>query len=559
MRNVKVKKLIATALTLTLTVGALWGCGGQQKEENTPDSVVSEEGSEVTKPEEEDKQELEPVTLRWAYKGEEGEGSADVIEAFNKKLAEVLPNTTVEIIYVSDYGNNWPLLLASGEKLDLAWAGYATPYEQDVKDGNILEISALVEEYAPNLVEEMEIWSQDYQSCTLDGGLYGIPSIQPTVKESQSFTYSSLIEPYLDLEALEAEFRSSAKLTSKMLDIVEEAIQAAIDAGAIEVGKTNWQIEEGAVRCAGCLGYLFVGAETYKMFFDPEDETPEPLYLWEIPEYQMMVERYAEWYDKGWVTETQVLGQMPDDAQRTFTFSWSWNANWGGCDEHGIKELNTEGDKQMMTNLPEEGYVGTSVFGSANSYQVVPYTSENPERAIMLLNLLHDEPGTIGNDLMNLLCYGFEKNSEEAEEYGWYNYTAEEIDGQQQVVMEEGVQSKHTITNWVVGNTFKIMHDGGALTTTATKEYALDFYTDVYPNLKKTALDGLAVDFSGLQDKTDAMTTVYNEFDSQFSTGCGGADKVDALFDKALSKLNEVGYTEVKAEVQSQFDAYIGK
>ncbi len=68
------KKLLA--LTLVLALGLFTG---------SPESFVAHA------------EELEPVTLKWYYPGAELEGTVDVMKVFNEKLADLLPNTTVEV------------------------------------------------------------------------------------------------------------------------------------------------------------------------------------------------------------------------------------------------------------------------------------------------------------------------------------------------------------------------------------------------------------------------------------------------------------------------------
>lgn len=550
------KRILALILALVMML-SLIGCGNQNE---TPVAGTDPVAEAPEKDNETEPVELEPVTLQFVYRYGEREKSQDVIEVFNEKLAEVLPNTTVEFTFVDDYATSWPLFLAGGETMDIAWAGFETPFQQDVKDGNLIGLSALIEEYAPHIQEEMEIWPDAYNSATLDGEVWGIPCIQPTVAESQQFIYSPAIQPYLDEAELAAELHANHKMTEKTLDILEEAVQKGIDDGAFVVGSPSWYILPEIIRGGALLGYMPLGAAGYNMYFDPEAENPVAMHIWEIPEYKMMVERFAEWYDKGWVTETQVLGQLPEGAQGLFYFYEPWNSSWADADENGSKVLYEDGTKTMMTNKPTDAYVGTSVFGSKDTYLTIPYTSENPERAMMLIDILRDgDVNGVGYELMNLLCYGFEKSSPEAEKYGWWGYTAEEIDGQMQVVPDpdDVNMNKHLWWNWAVFNTFKVMHDGGALTTTAAKEYALNFYTDVYPQLKKTALAGMTVDFSNLVDEFDSISTVYAEYDNQFISGCGGTANVDSLLSDAMAKINQAGLEAIKADLQAQIDAYI--
>lgn len=569
MKKETIKKVLALTLACCTLAGTAVGCG--QRTETDVESTVaksteteakeSETVSSVAESETEVEEELEPVTLVWFLNSSEQEGSADVAEAFNEKLKEVLPNTTVEFVFNSDYNTNYPMALAGGEVMDIAWDGYKTPFYQNVLDGSIMGISDLIAEYAPNLAEEMEIWEASYASCTLDGEIYGVPNIQPNVKESQAWRVDLILEPYLDIDALMEEFHSNEKATVEMLDMFEAAVQAAIDDGVIKVGDTSWNINTGFYNI-GTKGYIELANNIY---YDAAAENPVPLHLWEIPEVKMCVEYVAKWYDWGWITDTQVMGGLPSGSRSLLFVSTSYNQNWSGADERGVKDYEKDIDGYpkllLLTNRPEDGYVGTDRFSSAKSYMVIPYTAKNPERAIMLLNVLHDEVGTVGNDLLNMLIYGFEEKSEEAKKYGWCNYTAVEEDGQLRVdtSVRNGEGSKHSITAWTIANTFKAMHDGGSLTTTASKEYAMNFYQDVYPKMKRTALAGMLVDTSEATLAIENMNTVWEEYLNQICSGCGGSDKVDSVMEAALEKLAKAGLDEVKACLQKQIDAHISK
>ena len=122
MKKSKATKLLSLILTLAMCMSILAGCGNEkQQEESSVSSSEQEESSQaesVASSTEEEK-ELEPVTLKWYLDAKEMEGSADVGKAFNAKLAELLPNTTVEFTYVEGYKDNWPMFLSGGEKMDI--------------------------------------------------------------------------------------------------------------------------------------------------------------------------------------------------------------------------------------------------------------------------------------------------------------------------------------------------------------------------------------------------------------------------------------------------------
>ena len=505
--------------------------------------------------------ELEPVTLRFYYPGTEKEGSKDVEAAFNKKLAEVLPNTTLEIVWVGSYAENLRLFFAGEEPMDIIWEGWYTPIRQDVEDGNILALDELIEQYAPNLAAERATYTIDYDSICVDGKLYGIPCVQPVVKDSWSLNVNETLYPYFPVDDFITEARANLKLTEKQVEMMEQTIQAALDAGDIELGGNwvpgGWQL----MHRLALKGYEAIGGNFY---FDLSAEKPVALHITEIPEYQMAMKHVAQWYDKGWITDAQIMGQAVDGSWTAYD-AQPGNANWTGLsDERGVKDGEYNGQKQKVILTDNEGTypVGISSFGSASTYLAVPFTSKNPERVVMLLNLLHDEPGTVGNDLINMLVYGFEESSEEAKEYGWFNYRAIEKDGQLQVdtSVRGDAESKHNMTNWTVGNTYKIMSDGGVTTTAALKEYAASYYETVYPKRPRSALAGMAaVDLTALNTDVENINAVTTEYAEQLWNGGSGSESYMTVYNDYLSKLQAAGLETVRAFIQAQIDAYLAK
>lgn len=567
MKNLK--KTIAMMLALVMVLGVLVGCNNEKPVETqgnpgkqTEPSKQTEPISEPTEPVEE----LEPVVLKWYLYNGEMEGSADVEEAFNAKLAEVLPNTTVDFVFVESYGKNWPMFMSGGEKIDIAWGGYATPFLQDAMDGNLLGLSELVEKYGPNLKAEWDIWYEDYNSAVLEGELYGIPCIQPLTKEAQRFNVGEQFIKYMDIDAFNAELRKDRKMTQTKLDMIEAAIEAAIADGTFVVGSTEWNCMYNLNFAA--LGYMPVGSSSYNLWFDPEAEEPVVMHLWELPEAKMLLERYAEWADRGWYTDTVILGQHPASSEWIFRMVTGWNTNCADFDEDGLLYIaQTQGNDtpayyQWISNLPSEGYVGLTTFGGSSSYNVIPYTSENPERAMMLLNLLHDEPGTVGNDLFNMISYGFEQNSEEAAKYGWFNY-ATIPDGEyfsMDASVRNGAPTKHELYAWMMGNTYKSYSVVGDVLTTATaKEYAKNYWANVYSNLKKTPLAGYSLLFGECADYQANVKTVFAEYENQLNFGGGGTATAMDLYETVMQKMNEAGLGEIKAILQAQIDEIVGK
>ena len=559
------KKMLALLLALVMITSVFAGCDNAQPAETTAPKTDTQPNKETDPPETEPQ--LEPVTLNWLLFADEKEGSKDVEEAFNAKLATVLPNTTVKFIYagVGTYGQNWSMAINGGDKIDMAWAGYATPMLQDIMDGNIIALDDLIANYAPNIAADKETFSNQYATGIFDGVQYAIPCIQPVIKTTQYVTFDEeFYNKYFDGKAFLKEIRSSTKMTYKMLDLYEDAVEAAIADGFIVPGETDYKLACGlnfAVR-----GYMPIGEGKYHLWFDPEAEVPEVMHVYELPEVQMLLDRYAKWYDLGWYSDAQILGTIEAGATKCdFYQSMLYDSAWVGYDADGVRhqDNSASGNRNVVHVLLQtesETRVGTANIGAEASYWVIPYTVENPERAMMLIDLLHDEPGTVGNELYNMMAFGFKKDSEEHKKYGWFNYdTFKSEDGQDQVDTKArgDAPDMHSVQNWSFGNTYRSLFDGANINTVAYKEYCLNFYNEIWPTLRKTALAGMVPDTSVVVDELSAMLNVEAEYNNQLGFGTAGAEGIDELYDKVMAAMAVAGLNIVKGELQDQIDDWI--
>ena len=559
------KKMLALLLALVMITSVFAGCDNAQPAETTAPKADTQ--PKETQPKETEPQ-LEPVTLNWLVFAGEKEGSKDVEEAFNAKLATVLPNTTVKFIYagVGTYGQNWSMAINGGDKIDMAWGGYATSILQDIKDGNIIALDELITNYAPHIAADKETFANQYATGMYDGELYAIPCIQPVIKTTQSISMDEeFFNKYFDSKAFVKELRSTTKLTYKMLDIWEDAIEAAIADGYIKVGETDYTLPDGLTFAT--RGYMPLGEEKFHLWFDPEAANPVPMHTYELPEVQMLIDRYAKWYDLGWYTDAEILGTIEKYQKIDISQTTLYNSAWVGYDADGIlHQDNTASNRRntvsIMLQTEAETYVGAANIGAEASYWVIPYTGENPERAMMLIDLLHDEQGTVGNELYMLMANGFKKDSEEHKKYGWFNYdTKKSDDGQDQVDTKArgDAPNMHSMYNWAIANTYRSLFDGSKLCTVAYKEYCLNFYNDIYPTLRRTALAGMVPDTTAVVEELSAMLNVEAEYGNQLGFGTAGADGIDDLYEKVMAAMAVAGLNIVKGELQDQIDDWVAK
>lgn len=558
MKNT-ITRLLAALLALIMVFG-LVACGGNKTPDPTDppkqnDNNKQPEVEETEKPTEP----LEPYTLTWFSFGSEQEGTADVIAAVNELLAEVLPNTTLEMAFHNGKADAYNMALAGAEKIDIAWEGYFTALQKDMADGNLMELDELIDEYAPNIAAERDSMSDFYKKGTYNGVQYAIPCAQPVCNESKELFIHGEWAQYFDMEAIAAEMQGNLKTTQKLLDLIDQGLENAVAAGKLVPHQSKvWiSIADIAVR-----GYALFNANC-EVYVDTTVANPTLQLYYEIPEAIMTNKMIASWYEKGYISESQIVSQMPDDADRVLYFNGTQNRNWSLADEHGIyaSTYKKQNGYTILANRPEDGFRDMLKVDASNI--VIPYTSENPERAMMFLNLLHDEPGTVGNEIYNILCLGFAKGSAQAEKYGWYNYElVEQADGSllaDKSVMPADYVSKHSLNGWAMGNQYLQYNDGSTAMAPANVEYCKNYAINVVPNMRTTPIDLMPVDIAPVSHITDAMKGIVGEQKTIFKYGTNGIDSVETAGKAAVDILYAAGYQEVKDYLQGCIDEYMGK
>src|SRR5690606_34281689 len=85
----------------------------------------------------------EKVTLQWLVPSIDQPDQDKAWAAFNEKLKEYLPNTTVEFenVTIPEYAQRWQLVAAGREPIDIAWSFWSTPLVQEVQKGAYMDLT----------------------------------------------------------------------------------------------------------------------------------------------------------------------------------------------------------------------------------------------------------------------------------------------------------------------------------------------------------------------------------------------------------------------------------
>ncbi len=493
------------------------GCGGNQGEGAGADTSV-------------------PVELRWLIAGSnELEDEQLVFDEFNKRLAEYLPNTTVkfETIPFTDYGEKWKLLAASRENYDLVWSGWMLDYPAEVERGSYVELDGLLEQYGQDIKAELPQWLLDRNR--IDGKLYSIPNYQMSGIINGIFVKKDVAEKYLDIEAVEKFVAKEKGYTVEDYKIFEDFLSKAKANG--EMGKgVAYSFYEEMMRCqignpGGEIEWMKGGSKCFVNFGD-ESRTVYDICL-DLPEAEKYYEITNDWYNKGYMRKDilSVQDKKEDIGKANGNILWS-----GQCFEGAAEQFKEQYGFEVLVFPERCAYIDSSV-SSTNT--AIAATSKNPERAMMLLNLMNSKKG---KDLYNLLVYGIE-----GVHYNKVSDTRIEWLGEEAPGSNTG--NKYGYQTWVLGNTFNAYET--QFDIEGWNDYILN---DVNANAEKSVLMGFTLDTKPIQLELSQYASIMKEYE-YLETGAAADYK--KLLKERNDKLKAAGGEKIKDEIQKQINEWV--
>ena len=170
----KLKKVLSSILCLIMVTMLFTGCGKEAKTNQTGNQAdnksenKSEGGVDLS----------EHVTLSLYLYGSAGVANDEILAEINRKLTEDM-NTSLEIKYIDwgDIGTKYPLIWASNEDFDMAYASVntAVPFYTLAKQGSLYDITEIIDKYTPTLKEKVPETS--WAATSSDGKIYGVPTL----------------------------------------------------------------------------------------------------------------------------------------------------------------------------------------------------------------------------------------------------------------------------------------------------------------------------------------------------------------------------------------------
>lgn len=515
MRNVK--RVLSMVLSVGLIFSLLVGC--TTKESATKESTV-QEGTQTNE------ESLKQATLNVLFIGPGKQQDADKVwNEFNTKLAQYLPNTKAEISIVpnAEYKDKWQLMIAAGEPIDIAWTGWVIPYVEEVGKGAYKPLDDLLDQYAPAIKSEIPEWI--LEKAKVNGKIYSIPCYQSMASEGPAMKMQKVLaDKYLDIDQTNKVFASSRYMTKEKYDVIENYLKTLKENGKLGKGISPYM-----AKWVGSNGYELI---TGGVFVDLFSKDLKAVLGYEIPGVKLNADTFHDWFEKGYVRK-DVVGMKTEDITKeegkmdgyvVWSHNYSKYADATDSGRWGFDVLNLSIDQySYLPNSPSS----TSL--------TIPRTSQNPERAMMLMELLNT---TKGKDLYNFLIWGIEGEHYKKVSEGKIETIGYSAQG--------ASDSKYGLWKWAMGNTFN------AWQTQTDTDGMLEHTKQLHEKSIVSPLMGFKLDTTPIKTELAQMSAVNTEYDSIY-----WMPNYEELSAQQIEKLKKAGAEKVKAEIQRQLDEWV--
>ena len=494
-------------------------------------------------------EELEPVTIQlWLGGPGKQKDSDEVWELFNEKLQEYVPNTTVEItcMTTTEYPEKFDQMLASGEGVDLAWvASWVTgTITDDIKDGNLMPLDDLVEQYGQGIKEELGDEILDMHRYSEDDLLYYLISWQGLYSNVRAFKIptefaqlagDTWLEDTQEVVSKWWNDYSSPEDFQAVFDQLDIYFKALQDNDKLYAGMNT------GIFYDWCYAQHFSSENSLQIRDNNvgvvhKDDTFTVIDAIDTDYYRVFAENTADFYKKGYIRSD--IASL-EKGTLSFVTGGEFTPNTTVIDVHNDLTPSTAdmytaqaGVDISLVQIEDKGYLSK---GDASAV-AIPYCADEPERAMMVLNALYTEP-----ELYQLLIYGVEGE----------HYTD---NGDGTITTSYGSQgtsdADYGLWKWSIG-TCK-----NSLVTQADTPGYYDELLEQEKDAIVSPFNNFTFDNSNVQDICAALKAIDDEYGAMISKGYTG-DNWEATLDQWIAERKAAGVDTLIAELQSQIDAYV--
>lgn len=515
----RIAKLLSLVLAVTLALSLAACTSSPTSNSGTPASQTTNNTNAPTA-DANIGSDLPEVTLKFFFFDMKKSATDEVWNAISEKYKDQLnAKFDVEFIPGSDYKDKIRTKISAGDKWDLNFDGEWLSYFQVINNNGYMALDELMPQYAPDLYAAYEK-SGVLKAASSKGHVVGMP--WSNEMNNRPFflwrgdlidTDPSSVKTIEDVDKLVHELKE--KYPDKYIngDVTQEPFQAKYD--LFDIGNN-----------------FVVSGKDSSLTVQQKAETDA---------YRERAQIAEKWQRDGIIWADVQIDKLDHNAlinqgqlltkfgTHEFAFSTrAWvepDARWG---------YNSMYDDHLFANR-----------SALSNLVAIPYTSENPERTLMFLNLLETD-----REMYNLVHYGIEGVT--------YNIGKDD-NGVDTAFFPDGMDASNS--NYMLWQgrwgLWKPQFMLGDYEFPGTFWQDEKEYADSNPNNVVSPLDGFNFDPEAVTVEIAQMNEIYESAEEMIKTGLAG--DANAAMDKLVEDLNRAGLEKVKAEMQKQVNEFVGK
>ncbi|MBO5999256.1 MAG: ABC transporter substrate-binding protein [Lachnospiraceae bacterium] len=526
----KFKQILAILLTAAMAGAILAGCGDTGAAAEAPAAAEAvEEAAEAVQEAAEEVAETAEAAEAEAPAFDEitdievvlsdlrgvADNAQPIIDAMNAITEETIGvHANIKFVATSDYRTQVPLMLASGEQVDILTIFVSDPvgFTSLMANGQLIDITDYLEEEGQELLELID----DYKEGMSSGGrIYGIPCFRNYASANYFIMRKDVLEDLGILDMAE-DITTFTQMEDIFAEVAANTQLSPTGSCLIEVG--TGVIYKGE-EIADQINFDTLGDQMNLVYTDME--TGNISLLLENPDYRTMMDRMVKWRANGWFDkDREISSDHVDTLMKAGTVFSSIQTS-----EMGVETAKQEATgyevvvKELSKNMLGSSYVNKFGLG-------VSVTAQEPEAAVRWMNALYTDPR-----LENLLIWGTEG----------VDYVV--VDGEAD--FPEGITAENVgyhSTDFMYGNYFNCLPWNGQ---------GADFRQRAYDYLRSSEVSpymGFSADMADIQNLATAVNSVYQKYYQMIWYG----NYDDAVWQKYVDELKVAGIDEYLGVYQSQ-------
>jgi len=529
----KMKKVLAMGLAVSMMFAVMAGCGkATETSSSTTEAsaaVSTTEASAVSTTAASTTPDIsKEVTLKWMYHGSTVTDDKRVMEKVNAYLKEKL-NAKLEMIWCTwgDFDTKVQLALSGGDDIDIYFTSSWTPldeYSAMAKKGNFIRLDKednnLLAKCAPNLFASLNpVLADAAMTEGAEGmGIYAVPTYKEIAQQNTYDINTNILKKYGYTVDDVKDFYEFGPMFEK------------IKAGE---GKDYYPLSpEPQVLERMVNNNDLVDSNSLLSYeFDPADPTKSATVIksrYETEGYKKFCEKMREYYKKGYISPEMKTKQTSDNAfvaaQNAAKYAISTQSYSPGYEFQTSKARKID----VVYKPAHTGIISTT--SARGAMQAISSTSKNPDRALMLLNLVNTDP-----TLFTLLEYGIEGD-----------HYKKESDGR--VTFDDAKRA--TYSPWRAG-----MGKLSNLPVLSNEPANLwELFDKFNTEAKPVPILGWAFDQEPVKNEIAALGNIAEEYRASLSAGA--VDPATRL-PEFISKLKANGIDKVTEEANKQLTAFL--